>query len=184
MYGPLDQDYWHQYAEDDNWTMRISDDDEYADYDDDDDVYVPHRPNIKRFKREAKPESTERVSYQVSSLTDLSARVVALNVSFGVVERNSPPVPDELRLKILSFSFPEKEELVERWAGFNSSIVHVSEAEEICASADCVKNLIQIGKYFQQRYVNISASNQPLCMQLPVLCVKCIVVTKGTVYCV
>ena len=101
----------------------------------------------KRFKRETKatPESTEGVSYQVSSLTDLSARVVALNVSFGVVERsNNPPVPDELRLKIITLSFPEKEEVIENWAGFNASIVDIEKSEKLCSSGS-VGNLIQIG---------------------------------------
>lgn len=47
---------------------------------------------------------------QVSSLVELSARVVAFHIPFEVVEHVCPPVPEQLQLRIAFWSFPENEE--------------------------------------------------------------------------
>ena len=81
--------------------------------------------------------------FQVPSLVDISSRLMALSFPFAYVEHRNPPVPDELQLKIISFSFPDKEEIVEKWAKFSQ--VNISEPQQLCASG-CVKDLTQIGR--------------------------------------
>ena len=81
--------------------------------------------------------------FQVPSLVDISSRLMALSFPFAYVEHRNPPVPDELQLKIISFSFPDKEEIVEKWAQFSQ--VSISEPQQLCASG-CVKDLTQIGR--------------------------------------
>jgi len=46
----------------------------------------------------------------VSSLIDLSARAVAANIPFAVVESYPLPIPEDLQLKIAFWSFPDSEE--------------------------------------------------------------------------
>ena len=90
--------------------------------------------------------------FQVPSLVDISSRLVALNFPFAYVEQESsgiprnPPVPDELQLKIISFSFPDKEEIIEKWAKFSQGPVDISIPQQLCASGCTVRDLTQIGR--------------------------------------
>ena len=90
--------------------------------------------------------------FQVPSLVDISSRLVALNFPFAYVEQESsgiprnPPVPDELQLKIISFSFPDKEEIIEKWAKFSQGPVDISKPQQLCASGCTVRDLTQIGR--------------------------------------
>ena len=81
--------------------------------------------------------------FQIPSLVDISSRLVALSFPFAYVEHRNPPIPDELQLKIISFSFPDKEEIIEKWAKFSQ--VSISEPQQLCASG-CVRDLTQIGR--------------------------------------
>ena len=91
------------------------------------------------------PRSKPTPPFQVPSLVDISSRLVALSFPFAYVERRNPPIPDELQLKIISFSFPDNEEIIEKWAEFSQSTVDISDPQQLCASGR-VKDLTQIGK--------------------------------------
>ena len=96
-------------------------------------------------ERDFAPRSKPTPPFQVPSLEDISSRLVALSFPFAYVERRNPPVPDELQLKIMSFSFPDNEEIIEKWAEFSQSTVDISDPQQLCASGR-VKDLTQIGK--------------------------------------
>ena len=81
--------------------------------------------------------------FQIPSLVDISSRLVALSFPFAYVEHRNPPIPDELQLKIISFSFPDKEEIIQKWAQFSQ--VSISEPQQLCALG-CVRDLTQIGR--------------------------------------
>ena len=48
------------------------------------------------------------VASEVLSLTELAAREVATSIPFELVEVYHPPVPEQLQLKIASWSFPQQ----------------------------------------------------------------------------
>ena len=82
--------------------------------------------------------------YQLLSLQDLCCRVIALKLPFAYVEHRLPPIPDELQLKIIGFSFPEDEQMIMKYAQFSSrSSVDVSLAESALGN---VQTLNQIGR--------------------------------------
>ena len=49
-------------------------------------------------------------SQKVLSLTELAAKEVATSIPFELVEIFDPPVPEQLQLRISSWSFPDQEE--------------------------------------------------------------------------
>ena len=131
-----------------------SDDDDdymYADRFDDTDFSIASgslergRQTTASKNKDFAPRSKPTPPFQVPSLEDISSRLVALNFPFAYVERRNPPVPDELQLKIMSFSFPDNEEIIEKWAEFSQSTVDISDPQQLCASGR-VKDLTQIGK--------------------------------------
>ena len=90
--------------------------------------------------------ATATTSYQLLSLQDLCCRVIALRFPFAYIEHRSPPIPDELQLKIIGFSFPEDEQMMMKYAQFSRGGVDVSlnTARSVLGN---VKNLNQIGRY-------------------------------------
>ena len=87
-----------------------------------------------------KPSTT---TYQLLSLQELCCRVIALRFPFAYVEHRSPPIPDELQLKIIGFSFPEDEQMIMKYAQFSSRSVDINSAKSVLGD---VKNLNQIGR--------------------------------------
>ena len=81
---------------------------------------------------------------QVPSLVDISSRLLALRFPFAYIEHRNPPVPDELQLKIISFSFPDNEDIIQRYAEFSGSSVD-NRPRFRCATGH-VKDMTQIGK--------------------------------------
>ena len=90
--------------------------------------------------------TTQTTTYQLLSLQDLCCRVIALRFPFAYIEHRSPPIPDELQLKIIGFSFPEDEQMMMKYAQFSRGGVDVSlnTARSVVGN---VKNLNQIGRY-------------------------------------
>ena len=84
--------------------------------------------------------------FQVPSLVDISSRFVALKFPFAYIEHRNPPVPDELQLKVISFSFPDNEEIVRKYAEFSRNSVDVEYASGLCKTG-CVKDITQIGRH-------------------------------------
>ena len=106
------------------------------------------RGAVHRDQEESNNEpSTKNASgtvYRLLSLQDLCCRVIALELPFAYVEHRSPPIPDELQLKIIGFSFPEDEQMIMKYAQFSSrSSVDVSSAKSVLGN---VQNLNQIGR--------------------------------------
>ncbi|KAF8796402.1 Zinc finger SWIM domain-containing protein 8 [Argiope bruennichi] len=60
------------------------------------------------------------VDGQVTSLVELSAKVVAFHIPFEVVEHVCPPVPEQLQLRIAFWSFPENEEDIREAVGMKN----------------------------------------------------------------
>lgn len=90
-------------------------------------------------------ENTSSTTYQILSLQDLCCRYIALKFPFAYVEHRSPPIPDELQLKIIGFSFPEDEQMIMKYAQFSRSGVDFSSAKSMRDNGS-VKNLSQIGR--------------------------------------
>ena len=65
---------------------------------------------------------------------------------FAYIEHRSPPIPDEIQLKIIGFSFPEDEQMMKKYAQFSRGGVDVSLNTARSALGN-VKNLNQIGRY-------------------------------------
>lgn len=136
--------------------MDDSDDDHY--YDDEDycgyssgedfSVVMSRRPRPQTEGSDG-TTTTEDVSirtYQVSSLQELCCRFIALKFPFAFVEHRSPPIPDELQLKIIEFSFPDDEEIIRKYAEFSRSSVDFSSAKRLLENGN-VKDLNQIGGF-------------------------------------
>ena len=90
--------------------------------------------------------ATATTTYQLLSLQDLCCRFIALRFPFAYIEHRSPPIPDELQLKIIGFSFPEDEQMMMKYAQFSRGGVDVSlnTARSVVGN---VRNLNQIGRY-------------------------------------
>ena len=89
-------------------------------------------------------ENLSAPNYQVFSLQDLCCRFIALKFPFAFVEHRSPPIPDQLQLKIIEFSFPEDEEMIRKYAEFSRSNVDFCSAKRMLENGN-VKDLNQIG---------------------------------------
>ena len=139
-----------------NDDMDDDSDDHYFDDDDDDyyyssgDDYVDY---VGRHRIRSKGDENEEIteinistpSYQVSSLQDLCCRFIARRFPFAFVEHRSPPIPDELQLKIIQFSFPEDEEMIRKYAEFSRSNAEFCSAKRMLENGN-VKDMNQIGK--------------------------------------
>ena len=132
------------------------DDEDYCGYSSGEDysVVMSRRP---RPQTEGSDETTttEDVSiraYRVSSLQELCCRFIALKFPFAFVEHRSPPIPDELQLKIIEFSFPEDEEMIRKYAEFSRSSVDFSSAKRMLENGN-VKDLNQIGGFLTSGFV-------------------------------
>ena len=143
-----------------------SDDDDYFSYspyyfgsdtDDSDDVYCGYSSGEDLYmtalrdssRHETIGGSTLSVEvapqiYEVPSLQDLCCRFIALKFPFAFVEHRSPPIPDELQLKIIEFSFPDDEDMIRKYAEFSRSSVDFYSAKTMLDSGK-VKDLNQIG---------------------------------------
>ena len=90
-------------------------------------------------------ENISPAIYQVRSLQDSCCRFIALKFPFAYVEHRSPPIPDELQLKIIGFSFPEDEEMIRKYAEFSRSSVDFCSAKRMLDNGN-VNDLNQIGR--------------------------------------
>ena len=79
-------------------------------------------------------------------LVTLKNTIRFVQVQLWDIEHRSPPIPDELQLKIIGFSFPEDEQMMMKYAQFSRGGVDVSlnTARSVVGN---VKNLNQIGRY-------------------------------------
>jgi len=81
----------------------------------------------------------------VLSLTDLSARVVASYIPFEVVESVSPPVPEQLQLRIAFWSFPDNEEDIRLYSCLANGSADEFQKGESLYRGRAVQSLLQIG---------------------------------------
>ncbi|GFR32079.1 zinc finger SWIM domain-containing protein 8 [Trichonephila clavata] len=82
---------------------------------------------------------------QVTSLVELSAKVVAFHIPFEVVEHVCPPVPEQLQLRIAFWSFPENEEDIRLYSCLANGSADEFQRGEHLYKARAVKELLQIG---------------------------------------
>ena len=86
-------------------------------------------------------DSKEEQKARPETLVDICSRFIALNFPFAYIESRYPPVPDVLQLKIISFSFPENEVLIEKYVKLSQN----DYPRNLC-SIGAVTNMQQIGK--------------------------------------
>ncbi|KAG8193595.1 hypothetical protein JTE90_000229 [Oedothorax gibbosus] len=82
---------------------------------------------------------------QVTSLVELSAKIVAFHIPFEVVEHVCPPVPEQLQLRIAFWSFPENEEDIRLYSCLANGSADEFQRGEHLYKARAVKELLQIG---------------------------------------
>lgn len=82
----------------------------------------------------------------ILSLTELSAREVAASIPFELVEVYHPPVPEQLQLKIASWSFPQQEEDIRLYSCLANGSADEFSKGELYFKSKCVKDPLQIGK--------------------------------------
>lgn len=106
-------------------------------------LFNPHRPSSPTY--EILNSSLRASGSAVSSLTELSSRVVATYIPFEVVQRYQPPVPEQLQLRIAFWSFPDNEEDIRLYSCLaNGSADEFQKGENFYRSRT-VQNLLQIG---------------------------------------
>ena len=108
-------------------------------------VLARTRARTKSNDSETLSEIDSEPSYKVSSLQDLCCRFIARRFPFAFVEHRSPPIPDELQLKIIQFSFPEDEKMIQKYAEFSRSNVDYCSAKRMLENGN-VKDMNQIGR--------------------------------------
>lgn len=104
-----------------------------------------NRARSKSEESETLSEIVSTPSYKVPSLQDLCCRFIAKRFPFAFVEHRSPPIPDELQLKIIQFSFPEDEKMIQKYAEFSRSNVDYCAAKRMLENGN-VKDMNQIGR--------------------------------------
>lgn len=124
-----DEDYYYSSGEDDYSGLVLA------------------RPRIrtKSNDSEAPTEIVCTPSYKVTSLQDSCCRFIARRFPFAFIEHRSPPIPDELQLKIIQFSFPEDEDMIRKYAEFSRSSVDYYSAKRMLENGH-VEDMNQIGR--------------------------------------
>lgn len=82
---------------------------------------------------------------QLESLVDLCSKYVATNVPFEMVECFEQPVPEDLQLKIIRSSFPDKIENIRLYSCLANGNADQYERGELLYHNKCVKKVMQIG---------------------------------------
>lgn len=81
----------------------------------------------------------------VSSLTELSSRIVATYIPFEVVQRYPTPVPEQLQLRIAFWSFPDNEEDIRLYSCLANGSADEFQKGESLYRGRAVQSLLQIG---------------------------------------
>jgi len=82
----------------------------------------------------------------VLPLVELTAKRVALDIPFEVVERFHQPVPENLQLRIAYWSFPDNEEDIRLYSCLaNGNVDEFSKGQTLFENKS-VENLLQIGE--------------------------------------
>lgn len=136
------------------------DDDDYYDdydyYDSDNETRYARRIAEYKIKSEKEKLSKEEENknnadntpkvYQCSSLVNICAQYLALNFPFAYLQDRFPPIPDDLQLTVIMFSFPDSEEKIRKYAEFSRSGADINYPSKLC-NAGKVKDMMQIGKH-------------------------------------
>lgn len=108
-------------------------------------VLARNRIRSKDNDSDVSVEIASTPSYKVAPLQDLCCRFIARRFPFAFIEHRSPPIPDELQLKIIQFSFPEDEKMIQKYAEFSRSSVDYCSAKRMLENGN-VKDMNQIGR--------------------------------------
>ena len=108
-------------------------------------IRARNRIRSKDSEGEVSTEVPSALSYKVAPLQDLCCRFIARRFPFAFIEHRSPPIPDELQLKIIQFSFPEDEKMIQKYAEFSRSSFDFSSAKRMLENGN-VKDMNQIGR--------------------------------------
>lgn len=163
----FDDDYGDYYSHDDD--DEDDDDDDFYDedldddrciylsgYHDDDDmdgIYLGEKPSSKlsseqserkTIYKELSLQDPDELLKNPPSLIDICARKVALNFPFAYVEDRTPPIPENVQLKIIRHSFPQSMEKIKRYCVLNNG--SSTEFERAIRTLKNVKDLMQIGR--------------------------------------
>lgn len=157
MWSDLYDDYYpHESyfdADSDDSDAAMYDEDMY--YDSDNSLPSPTEDTGIVFLKNRDSEEVRKPKLlQVPSLVDISSRLLALRFPFAYIEHRNPPVPDELQLKIISFSFPDNEDIIHRYAEFGRSSADITHQQFRCTTGH-VKDMTQIGKLGRLEYKGV-----------------------------
>ncbi|XP_028406963.1 uncharacterized protein LOC114529377 isoform X2 [Dendronephthya gigantea] len=76
-------------------------------------------------------------------LLDICASKIALNFPFAYIEDRHPPVPENVQLKVISYSFPQDMQKIKRYCSLNNG--SSGEFDKAIKNLKSVKDLTQIG---------------------------------------
>jgi hypothetical protein len=155
-----DEDDYYFFEDDYNYTDSDRDwydDDDDIDFDDYDicgmadsdhmdyESYRPAEPTEQQaIHRELNIPNPDNSPKNALPLLDICARKIALNFPFAYTENRNPPIPEDVQLKIISWSFPQEMEKIKRYCSLNNgSSTEFDKAVKIVKS---VKDLTQIGE--------------------------------------
>ncbi|KAK3710405.1 hypothetical protein QZH41_012329 [Actinostola sp. cb2023] len=137
----------HDYMYDTDDSGPNYDDDYYDDYEEYYDSDAEARIIRKMAKLKAQKESNVVFVpdiHQCKSLVDICSKHLALNFPFAYLQDRFPPVPDDLQLRVISFSFPDNEEKIRKYAEFSRSDADIMYPSRLCDTGK-VTEMMQIG---------------------------------------
>lgn len=97
---------------------------------------------------------------------ELSAKCVAMNYAFEVVEQHNPPIPEALQLRIAFWSFPESEEEIRLYSCLACGSNDKFKEGQFLALSGHVIEVLQIGMYLQYRLPNYTLLCPYKCTQV------------------
>lgn len=142
-----DSDHW--YDEDDDVDLDLDDYAVYGMADSDHMDYEPYRSPEQNDQltiyKELNIPNPNNMPKNPLPLIDICAYKIALNFPFAFIEDRYPPIPENVQLKVISYSFPQDMEKIKRYCSLNNG--SSSEFEKAIKIVKSVKDLTQIGEY-------------------------------------
>ena len=98
----------------------------------------------KQIYKELSLQDPDELLKTPMSLIDICSKKVALKFPFAYIEDRTPPIPENIQLKIIKYSFPQSMENIKRYCVLNNG--SSSEFERAIRLVKSVKDLTQIGR--------------------------------------
>eukprot|EP00794_Sanderia_malayensis_P016687 gene16687-18381_t len=112
---------------------------------------------------------------KISSLIELSAKVVAKHYAFQIVEERKSPIPDQIQLRIAFWSFPQSEDDIQLYCCLAHASLEEYQKAETLVKHNKVQDVFQIGFHLSAVVLPTNASKQEkirypdkVCLRVPV----------------